>query len=339
MKISFIIPAYNASSTVEKAIESILSLRGTMNCPDIEIIVVENGSTDDTYKKVLDLSDIHSEIRVFHSEKGVSRARNLGIQRACGEWIVFIDADDICESSIREVLPLLDIYAPDLLVAAFQKGNHVVLNRYHITDYPVGGEELSAVKAWMLSRPTKRMTVWAKIFRTKFLKVNHLFFDEELRYSEDSEYLIRVLNQCKSVIISDRIAYRYFNNSPSVMRQYVPDRIGAYLKALDKAARDIQESEPAMKNAFGEFVSAHVSLVAVHDIFACDSPIPWRQRCRNMEEFLQNPIIQHAVCTMGLKDMCCAQNIPVILFRYHFTNLGGLACYMRSIQNKKRQTV
>ena len=59
-----------------------------------EIIIVENGSTDDTYIKSMKYAEKYSNINVFQSEKGVSKARNYGLKKAIGKWICFLDADD-----------------------------------------------------------------------------------------------------------------------------------------------------------------------------------------------------------------------------------------------------
>ena len=186
----------------------------------------------------------------------------------------------------------------------------------------------------MLVRPTQRMTVWAKIFRRQFLIDHGLLFDEDLRFSEDSEFLIRALNQCESMIISDVIAYHYITDSPSVMRGADPGRIEAYLKSLEKASKDMQNAPSAMQNAFREYVSAHISLIAVHDFFDCNLDIPWKQRYRNMADLIKKPIIQDAARSLRLRDARHPQNLPALLSQHHLIGMAGLICYMRSIQNR-----
>lgn len=86
--ISFIIPAYNAADTIEKAVQSLTDV------PRTEVLIVENGSTDKTEQILQQLKKKYSNIKIFTSDKGVSNARNLGIQNATGEWLAFVDADD-----------------------------------------------------------------------------------------------------------------------------------------------------------------------------------------------------------------------------------------------------
>ena len=88
--VSFIIPAYNAEKTIESCIESIISYKGE----ELEVLIIENGSSDMTTEISQKLENRDARIKLYHSEKGVSNAHNLGIQKATGKWIVFVDADD-----------------------------------------------------------------------------------------------------------------------------------------------------------------------------------------------------------------------------------------------------
>ena len=100
--ISYIIPAYNAADTLERAVESITH---TCNMEKCEILIVENGSTDYTNSVALKLIQKYGEnVKLIHSEKGVSRARNEGLKNARGEWIVFVDADDYIVSKSKKYI-------------------------------------------------------------------------------------------------------------------------------------------------------------------------------------------------------------------------------------------
>lgn len=93
--ISFIIPAYNAENNLKLCVESII-----LNCIDdkyenqIEILIIENGSIDRTMEVAKTIEQYDNRVRVYNSSKGVSKARNLGLKVARGDYIVFIDADD-----------------------------------------------------------------------------------------------------------------------------------------------------------------------------------------------------------------------------------------------------
>ena len=88
--ISAIIPVHNNEKTLEKCVNSVLT--GTYQ--NFEILLIENGSDDNSRALSESLSQRDSRISVFESEKGVSRARNVGIEKAYGDFITFLDADD-----------------------------------------------------------------------------------------------------------------------------------------------------------------------------------------------------------------------------------------------------
>lgn len=92
-KISVIIPAYNASKNITETIESVLAQTFT----DFEVIVADDGSLDNTVDVVLSLTERDDRVKIYRTEKnqGVSKARNFAISNATGEWIAFLDSDDL----------------------------------------------------------------------------------------------------------------------------------------------------------------------------------------------------------------------------------------------------
>ena len=171
--ISYIIPAYNAADTLERAVESITH---TCNMEKYEILIVENGSTDYTNSVVLKLIQKYGEnIKLIHSEKGVSRARNEGLKNARGEWIVFVDADDYIVSKSKKYIyeDILNAKA-DLYVYSYEIGNRAnyINNKEEKTYY--FNDSAEKMKLEMIANPTKFMQVWGKIFRKSIIYENRI---------------------------------------------------------------------------------------------------------------------------------------------------------------------
>ena len=91
--ITIIIPLYNGEKTIDRAIKSII--RNDSYIEDIEILIIENGSTDQSFHISKKYSELYPNIYLFQSSKGVSFARNLGIKKARGKWLLFLDAEII----------------------------------------------------------------------------------------------------------------------------------------------------------------------------------------------------------------------------------------------------
>ena len=323
--LSIIIPAYNAEATIEKTLQSVKCLPVNM-----EILVIENGSTDRTE----DILKSDSEIRLFRSEKGVSKARNMGLKNAIGEWITFVDADDESLPALADALRQAEATQPDIFIAGFKKDDDVIRHEY--STGVISGHALEDAVAWMISKPTKRMQAWAKLYHRQFLMDNELFFNEELSYSEDSEFVIRALLKAKSLQISPEPVYQYRSGTPSAMRSYSSDRVEKYIDALKVAQTDIENESSKIKQAFRDYVIAHVNIIAVHDIFSSDVRMNWIEKKKKMRELLSLDVIKRELDTMKISDAKNLYNMPAVFFKHGMISVGGLVCQIRSIQNGKR---
>lgn len=119
--ISIIIPLHNGEDTIIRAVKSVINSRlyGDL----IEIIIVENGSTDQSFKISQKLATENSNIRVLKSDKGTSFARNVGIEKSKGKWLIFLDADDyLFESDLDVIVENLITNNTDLCVYNYEKG-------------------------------------------------------------------------------------------------------------------------------------------------------------------------------------------------------------------------
>ena len=117
MKLSIVIPTYNRATFIKAAIESVLR---QPTVEDIEVIVVDDGSTDNTKDIVLGFKDKRIIYERFEKNKGVNFARNKGIQLSSGEWIGYLDSDDqYIENIFSTVLEVLDGKAKNMDVVGF----------------------------------------------------------------------------------------------------------------------------------------------------------------------------------------------------------------------------
>ena len=162
--VSVIIPAYNAIKYIGRAIESIQIQSGL----SWELIVVENGSTDDTYNKCLSYADKDNRVKVIQSEKGVSNARNKGLDSAVGQWICFLDADDyLYPDTFKRIADIKEISEVKLIHFGHNSGKDSVEKETVVYNK---AEEYLEFRCNMVKNPTQYMTVWGK------------FFDKDIRF-------------------------------------------------------------------------------------------------------------------------------------------------------------
>ncbi len=205
---SVIIPVYNGKTTICKCIESVLE----QLYYDVEIIIVDDGSTDDTLKLCQSYASTDDRIKVFFQEnRGVSAARNLGIKKANGKYVIFLDSDDcVLEYAFKSLARIIAGNPAELYIAGIQmvhKGKittEVVNNRFI-------ERKLSGLEAFKMSMKYKLMAgvVWGKAFERSFLLENKLCFDDRLLTGEDNKFMFQVFERANTVVFGREIIYQY----------------------------------------------------------------------------------------------------------------------------------
>ncbi|MGG5328994.1 glycosyltransferase family 2 protein [Enterococcus sp. AZ163] len=210
MTISIVIPVYNVQGYLEACLESIIN----QSYKDIEIILVNDGSTDRSIEICEKYISVDSRIKLIHKENGgQSEARNFGIKEAVGEWLTFIDADDYVTSDYVEYLyTLIQEYSADISIGSF---TYVTKNKN--TDHSTGEVTVmdteTAIKR-MLLNDGYDMGVWAKMYRTEYFKKNNFPVG---KLFEDSLTTYEVIAESKKVVLGSKSIYYYVNRSDSTV--------------------------------------------------------------------------------------------------------------------------
>lgn len=206
--ITVVVPIYNLSELLPRCMSSLLKQSGL-----IEIILVDDGSTDrspvmcDYYAAMF--PDI---VRVIHkSNGGLASARNIGIEAAQGEYIIFPDPDDWVETNyISKLMELQEKYQPDLLCAGYyvDYDNHFEAANIGQSFRQMDGTQ--AQKA-LLIPPCMSGFAWNKLYHLDIIRENGLCFLDDVGTTEDLDFAFRYLEFCKKVVFSpeDRI-YHYY---------------------------------------------------------------------------------------------------------------------------------
>lgn len=222
--LSVIIPAYNASKTIAKTLLSLLDQTADADC--YEIIVVDDGSNDDTLAVCTEFAQKHSNIHVIHQPNGgVSAARNRGLSLARGHWVSFVDSDD-CVT--KDYVQTLLTTAPD--------ADYVIFD--HIDGDSVSGKpwlkpwfgweaDISQVLLWICDN--RLNTPWDKRFSLSVIRENGISFPEGIHMGEDLLFNFRYARKISSAFVSSRAVYRYVDNAQSLTHKKVGfNRLGEY---------------------------------------------------------------------------------------------------------------
>ncbi len=199
-KVSIIIPVYNAEAYIRQCIDSIIS----QSFVDWELLLIDDGSVDRSLSICQDYALKDDRIKLFHKDNGgVSSARNLGLRNAFGDWIAFVDADDFLERDYLSSLLTLD--ESDMVIGGYKNEKGV-------------GEKISDAgftkvlgEIDFMQRKNSRIFYfpWRRLYKKHLIDRYHIFFDEEMRLSEDTCFTVRYMAHCRCISFSPTCNYIY----------------------------------------------------------------------------------------------------------------------------------
>ena len=234
MKYSVIIPVYNVEKYIDRCLKSIIS----QNYDDLEIIVIDNGSTDSSGSICDTYASEYSNISVYHIENhGVGAARNFGLSKARGEFIYFVDSDDYLVGNLFADFADKLVSDLDLVVFCYYNSFEEDLTEKSRTEksLPFKGNYdkdgfIKIFKELFLS--DMLYTVWNKIYRREFLLENNLSF-EQYELGEDVRFNLNVYRNVNRIFLSQDSYYVYvIGRKGSAMSSYNPKRIQYQLQEL-----------------------------------------------------------------------------------------------------------
>ncbi len=212
MKTTIIVPIYKAERYIERCVRSIMN----QNYKDIEIILVNDGSPDNSADIINYLANLDSRIIVVNqSNRGVSAARNAGLKQATGEWITFVDSDDWIEPDyVSNLLKTVNRHNCDMAMGRFfwsVNNNESADNDYRI-------KSVDAQK--MIYNGEIFVAVWNKLFKTEIIRNNGVLFNEDIWYGEGMLFNIQYLQYVDYVAITEKSIYHQTFNPNSAMRAF-----------------------------------------------------------------------------------------------------------------------
>lgn len=241
--VSVIVPVYNVSEYVERCINSIIR----QNYSNIEVILVDDGSTDNSGAICDDFAQKDNRIRVIHKENGgLSDARNVALEIIEGEWVTFIDSDDwVCVDYIESLLTAAIESEADIAIAMYKsvenETNQVVRKVENCSGRLLDNE--AAVKALLYQ---KQFTTAAccKLYRSEFW--SDVRFPVGKLY-EDVETIYRIFAKAKRAVFLQQVLYFYFQRQGSIVRTSFSVRKMDYVENCKLLLKRIEQDYPHLK--------------------------------------------------------------------------------------------
>ena len=241
--LSIIIPVYNVENYIRACLLSVF--RQNLKEDSFEVIVVDDGSEDDSIERIKDIIDQHSNITVVSQiNQGLSAARNTGLKNAIGRYVLFLDSDDLLvDGCLSELLISADNYSVDLLIADFVKlSDQEIGNTYSLDNHSCQPLVLNGREAFVHYLNPSQCYVWRTFYRKSFLENNNIIFIPGI-YFEDIPFTIECYLKIKKALVYPLkfYIYRQHPNSivSSVNKKKLLDfnRVLAHLSLLKMSAK------------------------------------------------------------------------------------------------------
>ncbi len=256
-KVSIVIPVYNSEKYIEKTLESVLS----QTYENIEVIVVDDGSTDKSGEIVEKIARTDERIKYFKIKNGgPGNARNTGVQKATGKYIGFCDGDDLIDPQMYETLVAylenadVDIALCDIFT---QRDNRNFGFPWEDGKCFCGDEVCSLLMASMVGNESDNSSdipVWGSVcrclFKKEIIEKNNIQMPTDIHFAEDLVFTLNYLKNSQGAVICDKALYYYVCNENSIMNSFYSYKKGMFRarKALVNYVENVIESLPCYED-------------------------------------------------------------------------------------------
>lgn len=346
--VSVIVPIYNVEKYLKQCLDSIIN----QSYEKLEIILVDDGSTDDCPCICEEYAENDNRIHVIHKKNaGLGMARNSGLDIATGDFVVYVDSDDWLEKTMVEKLLLaIDCEDADFVVCGYNKqfsnGNlflskpccttKTVFSHNEIKDmvlYPILGAKPDA-----LNDVEREMCVWTNMYRMSIIKENRLRFVNERQYlSEDLFYNINYIIHVKRAVFIPECLYNYRVNAFSLTNKYRDNRF-ELLCNLYRFEIDLLDKydlyEETKQRIQRTFIMKMRNCIR---ILVNSNNESKEKRFNDLKNILNNEIVCAILNDYPIHKYKMSLQIPTMLMKWRWTSLVWLEQRIRNYLKMKGQ--
>lgn len=325
--VSIVVPVYNVEQYLDVCLQSLVD----QTYANIEIIVVDDGSSDSCPQRCDDWQMRDGRIRVIHTvNAGVSAARNKGLSIASGEYVCFVDSDDFVETSyIETMLKNAVLYQADIVFCGYMTvdyaaGSYVPVKRnksvsFIAKDNPTFREEFISLAHSGVANPP-----WCKMFRKAFLTQNNAHFPVGIIAGEDSMFAYPLYARADRAVAIDDALYNYVVRRGSVSGKYNSRLFESRRVTYAKVSPVIEQWVPEYTNEYDNAFVYDID-VCLNSLFCSVPKVKRDERIRLVQAILDSAEVQHCVSRIkpsGMRNSILVpllnKRLTVFLFLYGF---------------------
>ncbi len=340
IQISFIVPVYN----IEAYIKDCLASLSTLKAENIEVILVDDGSTDHSGEICEQYAKADHRFTVLHQEnRGLSGARNTGLKHATGEWICFVDGDDEVEANFTEKLSWPAYQACDVVFFRLSRRDSSGVVQKQYNDNYSGKLKETAYTEWLrilldadwkapsniIPQTLPLAEAWCKMYRRQFLIDNNILFPEQLKTTQEDICFNSTICLCHpSLYVENIYAYIYRYVSTSIMHRYSPEVSNRTMYAYQYIASRINNN-PETKGEYDNFLYLRAIrnflICCAMDFFHPQNPNNEKVRKKAFLALRNHEIYQKAFDRGDIKSIRPSVRIGAILCKYKLFKLYKVA--------------
>ena len=314
-KISVIIPVYNTKCEyLKECIESVKK----QTYGNIEILIIDYGSDKHTAELCDEIQKQDNRIVVIHKKnEGVSAARNLGIEKATGEWICFVDSDDWLETDSFECL-LKNSKDKDLVIANIFIDNKKIENE--ITIENVDEKERKKIISCLLAATTSKYlyldVVWWKLYKKDTLLKENVKFTVGIPRGEDTLFNLKVLKKFDKIGFSAKCMYHYRTNNESVTNKYDDNIVRKYNSLIIEIKKNIKSLLGVeYEDDYYAFVIRCLDNACKSYIYNINNKMNNKEKANFIKELSKSKEYSSAIKNIKLKYVSKKKKLLIILIR------------------------
>lgn len=296
MDFSFIIPVYNCKKWLRDCIESILST----NLSSLEIILIDDGSTDGSSELCDALKKEHPTVKVIHQKNaGVSAARNTGLKASSGSLVLFFDADDSIDSlELQSILTDIRCLEADLTIFGLSFDYYHRNRCYRRDSLFFSYSGIMSADFWQahmiqLFMHNSISPLWNKVFRRDIIEANHLSLNTGMFLYEDLEFVLQYLSCCDQVWNVPKAVYHYRQSEDEgnagrrlARITSIPD----FLVPIENALENLAKKRPGVCKSDCEKILQSLHLTLAREKISVSSLSVIRHICKDYAQWEKNRI-------------------------------------------------
>ena len=260
--LSIIIPLYNCEKYIKQCLDTIF--RQEMNESEFEVIVIDDGSKDSGYSLASEYANRHQNILVIKQEnQGVACARNNALEKATGDYVTFVDADDMLVSgSLRTLLKIAVENKADIVKAAHKEvPEDAVCEDFSSSHDNSSIQIMTGEEAIVNVTRMKEGYCWGYLISRKLITDNRLSFPPKVAFMEDWAFITQAILKSRTFVNADVLLYLYRRNSSSCMANVTTEKMLLGCQAIDIVANLAKDTSGDVRKKLSDNVCVNINIV------------------------------------------------------------------------------